>query len=304
MRALPGLVVTVLLCAACGGGDQGDEGPQAAPGDVKICVYTDGDSGQYWTTFKDGVDRAGADLGVGLDYQEADHDLEAQVNLVEAGIAVGCDALAVSAPDPAGMQHAADDVHAAGLPLVTVDTGVDAFRELHAFTHVGEDGAVVGREAGARLARLGATKVLCVEQEGESAILDRVCGALEESFPQVQELRLAEGVADLPASASEIEERLRADTTIDAVLSLDADLATGAVLPAVHGLGRPLTVGTVGASRSAVAAVQQGGLAFAMDPQPFTEGYLAVVLLYLAVTEGAEVGGGRPVYSGPGFVTR
>jgi simple sugar transport system substrate-binding protein len=294
------LLAALALCTACGGGD---EPAPRAHADVKICVYSDGDAATFWQTLESGAERAGQDLGVTLDYQETEHDLEAEANLVIDGVRSGCDGIAFSASDPSALRAAADQANAAGVPLVTLNAGISAYQQLHAFTHVGMDDAQAGRDAAARFRTLGATRLLCVGQEGEDPTLDQVCAGAKAGFDTVESMRVTRGLADLPASATEVEQRLRADPSIDGVLVLDPDLAAGAVLPAAQAAGSRAVVGTVGVSRRAVEALRDGSLAFAMDEQPFVEGYLPVVLLYLQLIGGGEAGGGLPVYSGPVFVT-
>ena len=50
-------------------------------------------------------------------------------------------------------------------------------------------------------------------------------------------------------------------------------------------------------------AIEAGDIAFTIDQQQYVQGYLAVVILYLNITNANTVGGGLPVYTGPGFVT-
>ena len=291
------LVLVLALCAACGADD---EPAPRAHADVKICVYTDGNAADFWQTVKGGAEQAGEDLGVTLDYQETEHDTEAESNLVLSGIDAGCDGIAFSASDPAGLQSAADAAHAAGVPLVTLGAGVASFARLHAFTHVGQDDAETGRLAAARMAELGATTVLCVGAEGQDPALDQVCAGAGAA----DSVLVTKGLADLPLSATEIGQRLESDPGIDGVLVLDPDLAVGSAVRAVRAAGSDAVVGAVGVSGPARAAVDDGSLAFATDEQPYLEGYLPVVLLYLRVTTGEETGGGRPVHTGPVFVTR
>ena len=303
MRARwPALLAVVALCGSACSGDPKPAAPANA--DVRICLYTDGNSGTFWTTLKGGAEQAAHDLGVTLDYQEADHDLEAEGHLAEDGVRSGCDAMGISAPEAAGLQHAADAVYAAGIPLLAVNSGEAVYEQLHAFTYVGQDDALAGRQAGSRLAGAGATRLLCVMQDGEDPTVDQLCAGASDTVGSVVPLRLTRGLADLPASAAEIEAQLGADPGIDAVLSVDPDLAVGAVLPALEAVGSPLPVGALGVSEQAVRAVAAGTLAFAIDEQPYAEGYLSVVLLNLAATTGAEAGGGRPVLTGPAFVTK
>ena len=43
-------------------------------------------------------------------------------------------------------------------------------------------------------------------------------------------------------------------------------------------------------------------MAWAVDQQPYLQGYLAVDSLWIAKRNGGTLGGGRPVYTGPSFV--
>ena len=101
---------------------------------------------------------------------------------------------------------------------------------------------------------------------------------------------------------AEIQAKLEADPDIDAVFALNADIATQAAQPAAEAVGRDIMVGTVDLSGEAVQSIADGDLAFAIDQQQYAQGYMSVVLLYLNLINGHELGGGQPVYTGPGFV--
>jgi simple sugar transport system substrate-binding protein len=104
-------------------------------------------------------------------------------------------------------------------------------------------------------------------------------------------------------SQAEVQAKLEADTEIDAVFALNADIATGAAMPAAAAVGRELTIGTVDLSGEAVQAIKDGQMAFAIDQQQYAQGYLPIVLLYLNKINGHVLGGAQPMYTGPGFVT-
>ncbi|HXR68210.1 MAG TPA: sugar ABC transporter substrate-binding protein, partial [Dermatophilaceae bacterium] len=76
-------------------------------------------------------------------------------------------------------------------------------------------------------------------------------------------------------------------------------------LAAVQGLaGTGVKIGTFDLGPDVLKAVQDGKFAFAVDQQPYLQGYLPIVFFALKVRNGNDVGGGQPVYSGPGFVTK
>ena len=107
--------------------------------DLKICVYTHGDGGTFWSVFQKGAEAAAADLGVTLDYQGANNDVAKQAATIEAGVAAGCKGIATSVPDAEALQGPMDAAKAAGIPTVTTNSGSSAFVKLGAFTHVGQD---------------------------------------------------------------------------------------------------------------------------------------------------------------------
>ncbi len=273
---------------------------------IKICVYTHGDGGTFWTVAQKGAEAAAKSLGVTLDYQGSTNDAAKQAATINAGIAAGCQGIAASAPDPGAIKDAMLKAHAAGIPTVTMNSGSSVFKELGAFTHIGQDEVVAGRAAGEKFNAMGLKHLLCPIQEAANVGLsDRCKGAAETFKGKVTNFNLDGGLADLNAASAKLKAALTADKTIDGVFALNADIAAKAALPAVESLaGRTIKIGTVDMSPEALQAIKDGKIEFAIDQQQYAQGYLSVVFLYLAITNGNEVGGGLPVYSGPGFVTK
>ncbi len=305
---LAAAVAATLILSACASGQDDDKKDSDASGgsnsDIKICMYTHGDGGGFWSVAKKGAEQAAKDLGVDLDYQESNNDAEAQAQLIEAGVSAGCDGIAVSAPNPDAIQGAMDKANDAGIPLVTMNSGASVFQDLHAFTHVGQDEFIAGQQAGLKFKELGATKVLCPIQEANNIGLQQRCDGAKDTFGNVENITLSAGLADLSKSEAEIQAKLEADTDIDAVFSLNADIATGSSMPASEAVGRDIVNGTVDLSGDAVQSIIDGDLAFAIDQQQYAQGYLPIVLLYLNKINGHVLGGGQPMYTGPGFVTQ
>jgi simple sugar transport system substrate-binding protein len=301
-------VATAMVLTACSSGtdddDNGGGGGGNESADLKICMYTHGDGGGFWSVAKKGAEKAAKDLGVELDYQESNNDPEAQAQMIEAGVDGGCDGISVSAPNPDAIQGAMDKANDAGIPLVTMNSGSADFQTLHAFTHVGQDEFIAGQEAGKKFQELGATKILCPIQEANNIGLQQRCDGAKDTFGNVENLQLSAGLADLSKSEAEIQAKLEADESIDAVFALNADIATGSAMPAADAVGRDLIIGTVDLSGDAVQAIADGEMAFAIDQQQFAQGYLPIVLLYLNKINGHVLGGGLPMYTGPGFVTQ
>jgi simple sugar transport system substrate-binding protein len=314
--AIAAVAASALVLAGCSSdsSDSAAEGDSAAAegsgssgpdnSEYKICMVTHGDGGGFWSVAKAGADRAAADLGVDFSYQETTNDAELQAQLIEADVAAGCEGIAVSAPNPDALKDALAAAEAAGVSIVTMNSGSAVFKDLGAFTHVGQDEFIAGQEAGLKFQEAGATKVLCPIQEQNNIGLQERCDGAADTFGNVENLQLSAGLGDLAQSQAEIQAALEADPSIDAVFALNADIATAAALPAAQAVGRDITIGTVDLSGDAVQAIADGDLAFAIDQQQYAQGYMSVVLLYLNLLNGHELGGGQPMYTGPGFVVQ
>ncbi|WP_296633190.1 substrate-binding domain-containing protein [Rhodoluna sp.] len=297
--------VAALALAGCASPAATPTDGAGAHSDLKICVYTHGDGGTFWTVAQKGAEAAAADLGVTLDYQGSTNDAAKQASTIDAGVAAGCSGIAASAPDPEAIKAAMLKAHDAGIPTVTMNSGSAVFKELGAFTHVGQDEVIAGREAGLKFNEMGVKHVLCPIQEAANVGLEDRCKGLAETFTgKAENFNLDGGLADLTAAAAKLAAAFKADKTIDAVFALNADIAAKAVLPAAETAGVTLKVGTVDMSPEALDAIAAGTMEFAIDQQQYAQGYMSVVLLYLALTNSNELGGGLPIYTGPGFVTK
>ena len=205
--------------------DSGDSGDSGGTG-PKICMVTHGDGGGFWSVAKAGADKAGEDLPVQFTYQETTNDAQLQAQLIESFISEGCEGIAVSAPNPDAISDALAKADEAGIAIVTMNSGSKVFKDLGAFTHVGQDEFIAGQEAGLKFKEAGKSKVLCPIQEQNNIGLQERCDGAADTFGNVENLQLSAGLADIAQSQAEIQAKLEADPDIDAVFALNADIAT------------------------------------------------------------------------------
>jgi simple sugar transport system substrate-binding protein len=270
--------------------------------DITIAVITHGDDGVFWSVAQKGAEQAGADLGITVNYQGANNDGAAEAGFIDQAVADGVDGIAVSLADPDALEASVKAAVAAGIPVITMNSGSDLFKELGAITHVGQDETVAGNGAGEKFTELGATKILCVKQEQTNVGLEARCNGADETFEGEVVQITTSGDADPVASQGEINTALAADPDIDAFFATGPVGAHLAVLAAEE-LGRDVFIGSVDLSTDILADIKDGKADFTIDQQQYLQGYLSVVFLYLNVTNANTVGGGLPVYTGPGFVT-
>jgi len=85
------------------------------------------------------------------------------------------------------------------------------------------------------------------------------------------------------------------------VVTLGAPFALAA-LDSVSDAGSQAQVVTFDLNADAAQAIKDGRIRFSVDQQPYVQGYEAVDSLWRLLTNGNDLGGGRPVLTGPSFV--
>ena len=265
-------------------------------------VITHGDAGTFWSVVEKAVRDAAAAIGCDVVYQGSNNDALKQSQDIEAAIAAGSSGIAISLADPTGVSGAAEAVVAAGIPLYTLNSGVDHYKSLGAVTHVGQTEFVAGQGAGERFNALGATKVLCGRQEQGNVGLEERCDGLADTFNGEVVSEFIGLDANPDEQRATISSRLIADESIDAVLGVGPNVPLRA-LEAAENAGRSVHIGGFDLSSDLIDKIQAGEVAFTVDQQQYLQGYLPVILMYLQATNQNTAGGGQPILTGPGFVT-
>jgi simple sugar transport system substrate-binding protein len=302
------LAAGVFVFAGCGGGDDdgggGDDSVDLTQSqDVTIAMVTHGDGGSFWSVAKKGAEKAAEDLGVTLKYSESNNDPEEQAQLIEAAVTEGVDGLAVSAPNPDAIADALATAKDAGIPIITLNSGAEESASLGAITHVGQTETIAGEGAGAKLKEAGATKLICIIHEQGNIGLNQRCDGAKKTFGgEVENVQVA-GTSDISTTLTEIQSKLESDSSVDAVLALNPDIAVAA-RDAVAGAGSEATLATFDLSADVIKAIKDDEILFAVDQQQYLQGYLPVVFLTLNKTNLNTVGGGQFVLTGPGFVEK
>lgn len=302
------LVVVLSLAAGCGSSKATSSGTTAAKTavagkNISIAVITNGDGGAFWGQVQQGAEQAGRDLGIKVTYEGANNNSVAQAKLIDQAVLDKVSGIAIAVADPKALTEAAAEVRKAQIPLVTLNAGIEQYKELGAITHVGQSERDAGRGAGEHLRAAGGKVLLCVRPDSSLGQVARCQGAAETFAPgKVVDLVTASD-ANADASQAEVTTKLSADASIDAIL---ATSAVGAVLAqkATVALNKKIAIGAIDLSEPLLAAIENGDVAFTIDQQQFTQGYLSVVVLYLNLTNrNAEIGG-QPISAGPSFVDK
>jgi simple sugar transport system substrate-binding protein len=301
-----------LVLAACGNSgddtapkdDSGGDDVQLTQGsDLTIAMVTHSDEGSFWSVVKKGAEQAAKDQGVKLVWSPSNNDPEKEAQLIDAAISQKVDGLAVSVPNADAIKGALAKATDAGIPIITLNSGADQFKELGAITHVGQDEAIAGQAAGARFKEEGAKKVLCIIHEQSNVGLNQRCDGVKQGFGGTVDNLQVKGTADVATTQTEIKSKLQADKSYDAVMALNPDIANAAAT-AVKGASSSAKLATFDLNADVTKRIKDDSIAFAVDQQQYLQGYLPIVFLKLYKTNANTVGGGQPVLTGPGFVDK
>jgi len=302
-------VVAGLLVAGCSASGDGSDATADAVGKagggarIKVAMVTHGAKGDaFWDLVKKGAEDAAAKDGVDLTYA-SDSDAAGQAELVRDAIRDKVDGIAVTLAKPQAMKGPMAQARGADIPVVGINSGIDSWKSEGLLEYFGQDESVAGQAVGTKLDGLKAKHAVCVIHERGNVALEARCAGMKKTFDGQLENLYVEGT-DANATAAVITARLRQDPTIDEVVTLGAQFALLAV-KSVKASGSRAKVATFDLNKDLVKAVQNGSVQFAVDQQPYLQGYLAVDGLWLYRTNGNISGGGvSPVLTGPAFVTR
>ena len=187
--------------------------------------------------------------------------------------------------------------------MVAFNSGIDQWKGMGALEYFGQDEKLAGETAGKRLATEGAKKVICVIQEQGSVALEARCAGVKAGLGTGTVENLNVTGTDLPSVESTIGAKLQQDPSIDYIVTLGAPIALTAV-KSVGNTGSKAKVGTFDTNAALVSAVKDGSVQWAIDQQPYLQGYLAVDSLWLYLNNKNVIGGGEPTLTGPAFIDK
>ncbi len=268
-----------------------------------IAVVTHGQANDaFWSVVKNGVEAAAKDSGAKVTYRAPESfDMVAMSRLIDAAVNQKPDGLVVSLPDASALGAAIQRAVKAGIPVITINSGLESSKKLGAVLHVGQSEYDAGKSAGEKLKSMGGVNGICVNQEVGNVALDLRCKGFADGFGGKSK------VVPTGNEPSEVRAKVKAaldsDTAIDTIMALGAATAGEPALAAAKDSGRlaKIRVATFDLSAGFLKAIAAKEAAFAIDQQQFLQGYLPVSFLALHAKYGLIPGGNVP--SGPNLIT-
>ena len=286
---------------------------------ISVAVIVHGAEGDpFWRDVQDGAADAARAFDVNL-FWRSTPNADERVRLINEAIQQGFDVLVVSLSDPDALSKVVADAALIGLSVYVINVGSELVTELGATSYFGQVETVAGLAVGDRLLDQGASHLLCVRHERRNVALATRCERAGSRLERVTTLAI--DPAD-PRVTEIIEAALIADQSIDAVLTMTTSVMTAttegiAQARAQSPSDRTIVHAVFEISAEVLTAIEEGRVAFAVDQQPYLQGYLPVAYArleqYAQVSQRYEQGdeladamlqwiAGSGILLGPGFV--
>ncbi|MGB5167715.1 MAG: sugar ABC transporter substrate-binding protein [Acidimicrobiia bacterium] len=297
--------------AAAGGDDAettttADSGDAVTQRDLRFVVVSHGQaSDPFWSVAANGVDAAATDMGVSVEYQApGTFDMVEMSQIIDAAVASQPDGLVVTIPDADALGDSIKAAVAAGIPVISMNSGSDDFADLGVLVHVGQTEYEAGLIAGQQFAAEGVGSAICINQEVGNTALDDRCQGFEDGLGVDVDV-IPVDLADPTGTQETVAGALQANP-VEGILTLGP---TGA-MPTLAALTEGGQLGTVkfatfDMSPEVLEAIGNGDMLFAIDQAQYLQGYLPIVLLTQYKETGALPLGSvqRVILTGPQIVT-
>ncbi|MFE9622109.1 sugar ABC transporter substrate-binding protein [Streptomyces sp. NPDC006527] len=315
-RTWAGIALAGVLCmslAGCSstGGKRAEDARKAAAAQGGAAVNTprwtfamithSGDGDTFWDIVQSGAEQAALKDNIDFLYSH-DDEAQQQAQLVDAAVDKKVDGIIVTLAKPDALKAAVARAVKAGIPVITVNSGSAESEAFGALTHIGQDETIAGEAVGEELNRRGRKKAVCVLHEQGNVGHEQRCEGVAATFAGKVDNLYVNGT-NMPDVQSAIEAKLQADPSVDSVVTLGAPYADTAV-KARKSAGSKAEIDTFDLNAKVAAGLADGTLGFAVDQQPYLQGYQAVDLLWLYRYNGDVLGGGKPVLTGPQIITK
>lgn len=253
----------------------------------------------FWPVVEKGANDAAAALGVELEYNFAPSgDMADMAALIEAATATQPDGIIVSLPDADALGNAIRGAVDSGVPVITINSGLEASASLGALMHVGQPERLAGLKAGERALAEGATKPLCLNQEAfNTALVDRCNGYFDAMSMDLNMIDVSNDVTEIKTRTAAA---LQADPEIDSLLATGPHVCEAAA-EAVEEVGATVHLSCFDLTPGVIQAIKAGKVQYSIDQQQRLQGYMPVVVLHLYNTNAGMLPGSN-IPSGPGFV--
>ncbi|HQE83082.1 MAG TPA: ABC transporter substrate-binding protein [Candidatus Hydrogenedentes bacterium] len=284
MRRITLGLLAVALVLGCGGqsaqpaasGGGGAEGAK-----YTIAVIPKGTTHDFWLTVKAGAEDAAKEFNAKTYWKGPDKETEVvkQLNIIEDFITMEVDAIVMAACDENAMIDVVKRAKDAGIPVVTIDSGVKSGDPV---TFVATDNVAGAKAAGNELARL-------IGGKGEVGLIPFVKGAATSEmreqgfkealaeFPEIKLVSTLYSESDAAKGMNVTQDMITANPNLAGIFAANEGGAIGAA-QAIRADGKVGAIKLVAfdASDEEIAALKEGVIQALVVQNPYKMGYEGV----------------------------
>lgn len=253
----------------------------------------------FWNIVRKGAEAAAKQDHVKLIY-EASPLASGETQLINNMVQQGVDGIAVTLAFPDAEIPAVKQAEAANIPVVGLNAGMNDWKQAGLLMYVGQDETIAGQAVGERLNAEGVKSAICLDQQQGAVQLEQRCDGIKDTFKGSLKILYVDGFNMASVQARLVAALQQAPDT-GYIVTLGAPFAPTAV-QAVSLASSNAKVGTFDLNPLTAKLIEDGKVQWAIDQQPYVQGYEAINLLWLYKTNGDVVGGGGPILTGPAFV--
>jgi simple sugar transport system substrate-binding protein len=291
------------------------------------------DSDSWWNTIKNAIKQADEDFNVETDYRNPPNgDIADMARLIEQAAARNYDGVIVTIADYDVLKSSIAKVTEKHIPLVTINSGTEQqSADLGAIMHIGQPEYTAGKAAGEKAKAAGVKSFLCVNHYATNPASFERCRGFADALGVDFKTSTLDAGTDPTGIQSKVSAYLRNHPDTGGVLAL-GPLSAAPTIKALQqmGLAGKIWFATFDFDDDIAKAIKDGTIKFAIDQQPYLQGYIAVAVLAIAkhdhTTDPVKIRqilqanpkfqarlstyglapsyGPRNIGSGPGFITK
>jgi simple sugar transport system substrate-binding protein len=267
-------------------------------------------SDPFWGAVQQGFDTATKELGVKTQWsapQDFTDIVPVFTRMMEAAIARKPAAIVVGNFFPDSLEPLIKQAVAEDIAVLVYNSGRNNWKEIGGIGFVGEDPWLMGNAGGKKAVANGVKNGLCINQIAANPVLEMRCkgyiDAIVEAGGKAKLVTLpSEDIGNSQKVQAAVSAMLMADPTIDGIITLGAAVAVDALesVKVVRAAGRKVDLGTIDLGKVVLEAVRDGEMSYAIDQQPFMQGYYGVLISHQFVNY--RLAPANEINTGPFFI--
>jgi len=245
-----------------------------------IPLVSKGFQHQFWQAVKSGAEQAGKDLNVKVSFEgpETEAMVDKQIDMLSAVLAKNPKAIGFAALDSKAAIPLLKKAHAAKIPVVAFDSGVDSDIPVTTATTDNKAAAALAADKMAELiGKAGDVAVIAHDQTSRTGI-DRVegfVGRMKSAYPNIKVVSVQYGGGDHLKSTEITKSILQANPNLKGMFGANEGSAIG-VVNGAREMKRKLVIIGYDSGKQQKDAIKEGVMAGAITQNPVGIGYKTV----------------------------